>query len=100
MVLSTSDNLIPFSAGLKRQVGQGGSTAHAAPTFLSPFQKHYLLTSRTAVSFKQWSEVECQKCLPGGLLIEHVKFNLNISDFITTDNVLVLLTEYMFLEQV
>jgi hypothetical protein len=31
--------------------------------------------------------VECQKFLPGGLLIEHTKFNFNISDLIAKDNV-------------
>jgi hypothetical protein len=35
-VLSTSDNLIAVSAGVKRQAGQGGNTAHVAPTFFSP----------------------------------------------------------------
>jgi hypothetical protein len=43
--------------------------------------------------FKQWSKVECQQFLPRGLLIEHIKFNLKISDFIVTDNVLILPTE-------
>jgi hypothetical protein len=54
----------------------------------------------SAVLFKQWSEVECQKFFPGGLVKEHVKFNLNISDFIATDNILTLQKEQMFLEQV
>lgn len=53
----------------------------------------------SAVSFKQWSELECE-FLPGGLLKEHVQSNLNISDFIATDNVLILQTKQMFLEQV
>jgi hypothetical protein len=51
------------------------------------------------VSLKLWSKVECQKFLPVGLLKEHVKFNLNISDFVGTDNFLVLQTERMFLEK-
>jgi hypothetical protein len=54
----------------------------------------------SAVSFKQWSKVEFQKLLPGGLVIEHIKFNLNISDLIATDNVLILPAEEMCLEQV
>jgi hypothetical protein len=37
--------------------------------------------------------VQLQKFLPGGLLIEHIQFNLNVSDIITTYNVLVLPTE-------
>ena len=73
-----------------------GSTAHAAPTFFLSVSKTLPDNSQdSAVSFKQWSEVECQKFLPGDLLIEHVKFNLNISDFIATNNVLVLQTELM-----
>jgi hypothetical protein len=45
VLVSSSDNLIPSSAGLKRQAGQGGSTAHAAPKDFSRLQKHRLLTS-------------------------------------------------------
>jgi hypothetical protein len=54
----------------------------------------------STVSFKQWREAECQTFLPGVLLIKHTKFNLNISDFVAIDNVLVRPTQYMFLEQV
>jgi hypothetical protein len=43
-ILSSPDNLIPGSAGAKRQAGQGGSTAHAAPTIFPLFQKHHLIT--------------------------------------------------------
>ena len=46
VVLTSTDNLVPVSAGVKRQAGQGGSTAHVAPTFL--FQKHCLITRRTS----------------------------------------------------
>jgi hypothetical protein len=42
-VCSALDN-----AGLMRQSGQGGSTAHAAPNVFCPFQKHWLLTRRSA----------------------------------------------------
>jgi hypothetical protein len=64
ILLSSSDNLITGSAGVKRQAGKGRSTAHAAPTFVSPFQKHCLGNWHdSAVSLKQWSEVECQTFL-------------------------------------
>jgi hypothetical protein len=46
-VLSSSGKLIPGSAGVKTQAGQGGSTADAAPTFSSAFQKHCLITRMT-----------------------------------------------------
>jgi hypothetical protein len=46
------------------------------------------------MSFKQWREVQCQKFLPEGLLIENIIFNLIISDVIATDNVLILPPEY------
>jgi hypothetical protein len=46
-VFSSSDNLIPSSAEMKRQAGQKGSTVHAAPTVFSPFQKHNLITQST-----------------------------------------------------
>jgi len=39
---SSSISLIPSSAVVKRQAGQGGNTAHTAPNVLSTFQKHYL----------------------------------------------------------
>jgi hypothetical protein len=46
-VLSSLDNLILGSMGVKRHAGQWGSTAYAVPTFLSPFQKHFLITQST-----------------------------------------------------
>jgi hypothetical protein len=53
-ILSLSDNLIPDSAGVKRQASLGGSTVHAASTVFSLFQKqcskirvsvHFLLSN-------------------------------------------------------
>jgi len=46
ILLYSSDSLIPSSAGVKRQAGQEGNTAHAAPYVFSTFQKHYLLIRR------------------------------------------------------
>jgi hypothetical protein len=62
-ISSSSDNFIPGGAGVKRQAGQVGSTAHTAPTFFCLFQKHCLITCMTAVSIKQRSKVECQTFL-------------------------------------
>jgi hypothetical protein len=55
-LFSSSDNLIYDSAGVKKQAGQGGSTARAHPTFPLRF-KNIIVTRKTAVSFKQWSKV-------------------------------------------
>jgi hypothetical protein len=55
-ILSSSDSLIPSSVGVKKQAGQVGNTAHAAPNIFSMFQKtlsHNPLDS--AVSLKQFS---------------------------------------------
>ena len=46
-VLSSSDNLMYDSAGVKRQACQGGSTAYTAATVFCPFQKHYRKTRRS-----------------------------------------------------
>jgi hypothetical protein len=52
-----SDNLIPVSAGLKRQaVGGGGGEAQRLQ--LQTFSVQYC-----ALYFKQWKEVECQNFL-------------------------------------
>jgi hypothetical protein len=93
-VLSSSDNFIPFSAGVKSQAGQGAKhSARSSDIFLSVSKTLSDISHDSAVSFKQWSDVECQKFLSGGLLIEHVIFNLNISELIATVNLLVLQTE-------
>ena len=60
-ILSLSDNLIPDSAGVKRQASLGGSTVHAASTVFSLFQKqcskirgsvHFLLSNGVKKSCK------------------------------------------------
>jgi hypothetical protein len=50
-LLSPSDNLILDSAGVKRQVGQGNSTAQAAPTLFCPFQKIIVKLARLCTFF-------------------------------------------------
>ena len=45
-VLSSSDSLIPFSMWLKRQAGQEGNRAHAAPNIFNKFKKQCLVTHR------------------------------------------------------
>jgi hypothetical protein len=65
---------------------------HAATT-VSLFFDNIVNWQGSAVLFMQWSEVECQKFITGGLLLEHTTYNLNVSDFTATDNVLVLPTE-------
>jgi hypothetical protein len=47
ILLSSSDNLIPVSAGVTGQAGQGGSTEYAAPAVVSPLQKYGLVTRNT-----------------------------------------------------
>ena len=47
VVLSSPYKLIPDSAGVKRQADHGESTAHAAPTVVCLFEKHYRKTDRT-----------------------------------------------------
>jgi hypothetical protein len=56
-ILSLSANLIPVSAGVKRQAGQEGSTAHL---FLSVSRTLSDSSQDSAVSFMQWSELDCQ----------------------------------------
>jgi len=53
-VMSSSDSLILSSARVKRQASQWGNTARAAPNVFSTFQKHPLVTRKTAVSLKQF----------------------------------------------
>jgi hypothetical protein len=40
-------NLMPVAAYMKRDADEGGSTAHAAPTVFSPFQKLRRISRRT-----------------------------------------------------
>jgi hypothetical protein len=65
-VLSSSDNLIPRSAGVKGQAAQGGSTAHATPASFCPFQRHYLITRRILQC--PWSELDCQTFLTNSFI--------------------------------
>jgi hypothetical protein len=60
IVLSSSDNLILDRAGVKRKAGQGSRTVH---TTLSVSKTLSYNSQGCAVSFKQWSEVECKKFL-------------------------------------
>jgi hypothetical protein len=85
--------LIPVSAGVKRQAGQGGSMEHAAQAIFPVSKTPFDNSQDSAVSFEQLSKVECQEYILGGLLIEHVKSNLNVTDFIVTDNILILQRE-------
>jgi hypothetical protein len=90
-VLSSFNNLIPDSAGVKRQAGQGGSTAHAAPTVFCTFQELCRKTGR-AVQIVL-SEVECQKMLTKINYRIAQKSDFKRSDFITRNNVLLLPTQ-------
>lgn len=52
LLLSSSENLILDSEGMKRHIVRGGTTAHAAPTVFCPFQTHYHKTrSMSTVQF-------------------------------------------------
>jgi hypothetical protein len=62
-LLSLSDNLIPLSMGVKRKAGRGEAGHMQLQSFSLSFKNVFLMDS--AVSFKQWSEVKCQKFLQG-----------------------------------
>lgn len=82
-ILSSTDNLNNFSAGGMKQSGKGVSTAHAAPTGLSPFQKHRIPCKTLPVSFEEWSEVQFGVRSP-------LQFGNGKHHYIAVDNVLAL----------
>jgi hypothetical protein len=66
-VFSLSGKLIPGVAGLKMQAGHGGgwgkNSAHSSNLFLSVSKTLSDNSHDSAVSFKKWSELECQAFL-------------------------------------
>ena len=60
-ILSSSDNLIPDSARVMRQSGQGGEAQRAQLRQFSDNFKNIKNSQGSAVSFKQWSELDCQQ---------------------------------------
>jgi hypothetical protein len=82
-ILSSSDNLIPDSSGVKRQADKGGSTARVAPTAFCPFQKHCRKTRRVVqfllLNGARWS---VNNLWQKQIIKEHTKCNFNRIDLL------------------
>jgi hypothetical protein len=88
--LSSSDNLIPSRAGVRRQTGRGVKTSNAALNVYSAFQKHCLVTARLCNFF------DAIEFLTKGNSNKTQNINLNSSKSIAIDNLFLLPKQRMF----
>ena len=103
-ILSSSDNLSPNNAVVKRRAGRGGRVVkwEAQRAQLQPFSVHFKNIIKLA---GPWSLSNGAKGVSEFFLTEvnykkHTKCSFNMISFIGRNNVFMFPTEYIFLEQV